>query len=812
MGTRQRNNKAKFNANRLLPACIAALLAGGFDAPALAGSAQQTFDIPAQPMDSALTELADRAGLRLLYQAGAVGALRSRPVSGRHTPEQALKIMLADSGLTYRKTAGGAITVAQAVGRDETEKGNDATTLKPMTVTGVADYDSTDPFNPDYNRTMASTATKTDTPIMETPLSIQVVPKAVIDDQQAIRVGDALKNVSGYFDSRGEEFVYDTAYLRGFDTDSRQYIDGLRDLPQSHSLAGIERVEVLKGPAGALYGRLEPGGLINYVTKRPLDTPYYSLQQQFGSFDLYRTLGDATGPITQDGNLLYRVTMEYLSSHSFVDVVSKERGFIAPSLTWKISPQTQLDVDFRYHDVNGPTTFGLPAVGNRPANVPISRFMGEPGDDGDSSLLYGGMSLTHAFSDHWKLNAKVGYNYENQESGGTFIDSLNEQTGDASRFYSFYDYFEDSIQGLINLTGKFDTYGLKHTLTAGGDIYHTHGRTGKSYFLCEACGTSFPAPINIYQPIVYGRPGIDPATETAGGGSNTETFWWGLYVQDQVTILDDWHLMFGTRYDQATNNSSWGNPTDDGEFSPRVGLLYRPMNWLSLYANYVRAMNAANVNRVSPGTQVKPEMSEGYEAGLKGDWWNGRLTANLTFYELTKKNISQPHSDPKLAVQGFSVFAGEGRSQGIEFDISGRMTENWSLIGTYSLTNTEFTQDSTGIEGNQFANVPTHAGSLWSKYDFGGFGWQGLWTGAGVFIADQRQGDRANSFQLPGYARLDAALGYSFHAGPSKVSLQFNVDNLLDKRYYTSSTWETRAYGIQPGVPRTFLGSVRVEF
>jgi iron complex outermembrane receptor protein len=205
--------------------------------------------------------------------------------------------------------------------------------------------------------------------------------------------------------------------------------------------------------------------------------------------------------------------------------------------------------------------------------------------------------------------------------------------------------------------------------------------------------------------------------------------------------------MFGTRYDQATNNSSWGAPTDDGEFSPRVGLLYRPLNWLSLYANYVRAMNAANVSRVAPGTQVEPEKSEGYEAGLKGEWWDGRLIANLTFYELTKKNIRQPDSDPQLAAQGFSAFAGEGRSQGIEFDISGRITDYWSLIGTYSLTNTEFTKDSTGIQGNEFVNVPTHAGSLWSKYDFGGFGWQGLWTGAGVFIADQRQGDHANSFQ-----------------------------------------------------------------
>ena len=194
-----------------------------------------------------------------------------------------------------------------------------------------------------------------------------------------------------------------------------------------------------------------------------------------------------------------------------------------------------------------------------------------------------------------------------------------------------------------------------------------------------------------------------------------------------------------------------------------MGLLYRPIKELSIYGNYVKAFNGANTGLVVSESQRQPEHSEEYEFGLKTEWFDNRLNANLAFYELTKSNVAQPHSNSLLATQGYKELVGEARSKGIEFDISGKLTDNWNLIGTYSLTDTEIIKDRSGRQGNHFANVPKHAGSIWSRYEFADFGWHGLWTGAGVFLAGQRQGDTANSFQLPGYARLDAALGYSFN-------------------------------------------------
>jgi iron complex outermembrane recepter protein len=792
-----------------------------------ADSATRQYHIPAQPLNSALMRFASDSNLELLYTADKLRAFKTVGLDGSMTAAQALSQLLQGSGMTYRFVDANTVTIVPpssnfiktaGTGQDtEPQTGGEGQVMPKVTVEADAEADpydpndTTHPYNKSYVVSNVTTATKTDTPIFDTPVSVQTIPKSVMRDQQAIRVGDALRNVSGYFDTRGEEFFYDTAFLRGFDTGSSQYIDGLRDVSMSHSLAMSERIDVLKGPAGALYGRLEPGGLINYVTKRPLDIPFYSVQQQFGSFNKYRTLVDLTGPITQDKSLLYRINMEYLNSDSFMDVVHQERAFLAPSLTWRISAQTQLDLDFRYHNVNGQSSFGHPAVGLRPANIPVSRYIGDPSlDVGDWNLLYGGLSLSHAFNDNWKLDAKVGYNHNRQFSQGVSINPVDnnddgipdyEQTGNIDSLnFGSYDYLMDSIQGLINVTGKFNTWGAEHTLAVGGDIYKTDMKT---YYYQYATADISP-PINIYRPIVYGQRHFNVNTDPTSSGTDS---WWGVYIQDQVTLFKDWQLMFGTRYDQARTTWDGYPTTDDGEFSPRVGLLYHPLPWLAVYGNYSKALNAANSVTVRPGTARKPQMSEGFEAGLKGNWLDGKLAANLTFYELTKSNVAQP--DPNN--QNYNIFIGKGRSKGIEFDISGQITDYLSIIGTYSYTSTKVLEDA-NFSGKEFYNVPKHAGSLWAKCDFDGFGVPGFWTGAGVYLAGERQGDGANSFQMPGYARMDLGLGYTLKTGPSKVSLQFNVDNLLDKVYYTNSTWASRTGGIQPAAPRTFIGSVRVDF
>ncbi|QSA96007.1 TonB-dependent receptor [Methylococcus sp. EFPC2] len=795
------------------------LLAVSVALPAASVSAEQAlaaYDIPAQPLAGALTAFADQANIKLMFESALTRGLRTRGVSGKLSRDAALNQLLEGTGLGYRYTGDETVTLERAtVPRLQPNKA-EPPALPTVKVTGKVAYDPTDPFNRDYAAAKASSVTKTETPLIETPFSVQVIDKAVVNDQQGVRISDALRNVSGYFNT-SSGIHYDHAFLRGFQVGSRMYIDGFRDQAQSRSLANLDRIEVIKGPAAALYGRLAPGGLINHVTKRPLTTPYYSIQQQFGSYDLYRTQVDATGPLTNDGALAYRINMEYLDTNSFVDYLHNQRATVAPSLTWRISDRTQLDLDFRYNETQGAPNFGIPAVAKRPASVPISRYIGEPTDNDDSTLYFGGIGLLHKFSDDWKLEAKFGYNHSEQLFRDTGIDTFDENTGNAEMGYYSSDYREYSYQGLLKLTGKFSWWETHHTLVTGWDYYKRSG-SENAYYLAKSMGTmTFPADLNIYRP-VYGLPGVNMALETPNSPWFASETWYGFYVQDDMKFLDDWHLLFGTRFDQANSVTStspnWVNPikTNDAEFSPRVGLLYQPVRWLSLYANYVKAFNGANTAKLAPGEKNTPEHSESYEAGIKGEWWDGGLTANLAYYELTKTNIPITHPDPSMASQRYNLLAGEAKSKGVEFDVTGKLTESWSVIGTYTYTDTQFIRANQNIQGHQFAGVPVHAGTLWSRHEFGGLGLPGLWSGAGVFVAGQREGDNANSFQLPGFVRVDAALGYSLNVGPSKVSLQFNVNNLLDKQYYASSGSSGSRTGVLPGSPRTFMGSVRVEF
>lgn len=290
--------------------------------------------------------------------------------------------------------------------------------------------DPDSPGNPGYTRTQSSTATKSNLPLMKTPISVQVIPRAVLEDQQAIQVEDAIRNVSGVFPGFtfggfAEEFM-----IRGFNTGFANYRDGFRTQAGRLSLANVERVEVVKGAATNLYGRIEPGGLINLVTKRPQAQSHYSLNQQFGSFGQYQTRADATGALNESGTLLYRLNFEYLNKDSFRDFGFSKRYFVAPSVTWKVAPNTQFDLDFMYSNETSREDYGIVALGNRPANVPRSRFLGEPTLDRASHKFYNtALTFTHALNADWQVRARFSHLLRVGVDPQTFGRSLDETTG-----------------------------------------------------------------------------------------------------------------------------------------------------------------------------------------------------------------------------------------------------------------------------------------------------------------------------------------------------------------------------------------------
>lgn len=801
-----------------LPAFGLPLSAPAADAATSNTASQQSapldFNIPAQPLTGALNAFIAASDWQVGFPAGLAKDVRSSAVSGNYTPQQALQQLLVGSGLSYRITGNNTVTLEKAP-----QSKTDTTTLAAMTVKGKRN-DTNDPYSKDYAVRNAATGTKTDTPIFDTPVTVQVVSKAVINDQQAIGLGDVLNNVSGV--SKGWGFgaqANETIQIRGF-ANNAIYRDGVLT-PNSinMSLANAQRVEVLKGPAGMLFGRTQPGGLVNVVTKRPQKESYYSLQQQFGSYDTYRTLADATGSVNKDGSLLYRVNYEHLDSNSFRDHVFDDRDFIAPSLTWLISNDTQLDLDFMYQNRRTINDSGIPydlqLSGAIPGKIPLNFFRNEPTDYNNSQFYEGDATLTHRFNEDWKIRGKFSIIKNNAATAQTSANANTNLLGDIGRGFLKTNNDFGSEYGTVDLTGHFSTLALNHTLVVGADYYHSNDAGSTSPYR-----TSVPT-INVFNP-VYGF--SQYLNDPLGPVTHNKNEWYGIYVQDQIALWDKWQLLFGSRFDHAefgTSNPTSSRTKQADEFSPRAGLMYHPVSWLGIYADYVKTFNAVNQGTTIDGGLPDPEKSREYEAGLKGEWLDGKLSANLAFYELTKNNIQTPLPAPfanRVAVTG------EQLSRGIELDLRGQLTDYWNLIATYAYTDTEVTKDSgafdavlgssgPGNKGHRFANVPRNSGSLWSTYDFSGLGAQGFSAGAGVYLAGDRAGNLDNTFNMPGYARVDSMLKYQRKVGPSNVTLQFNIQNLLDKDYIASSNGGFAfIHQTLPGAPRTFLGSVKVEF
>lgn len=707
-------------------------------------------------------------------------------------------------------------------------------------VTVTADTESTTEQRQRYYVPNAHAATKTDTPIIETPVSIQVIPRAVIDDQKTPRIKDALENVSGVRPQpslgTGATFL-----IRGFSNRSRIYrnglglIGGFGGLTTEFDTTNLERIEVLKGPAAVLFGRIEPGGLINVTTKRPLADPYYALEQQFGSYDFYRTLWDAGGPLTADRSLLYRFAGAYQSNNSFRDFVPLDRVIVNPSVTWRPNEKIEFTVSVEGLDQDFKADFGLPVIGTRPAPIPLSRSLDDPNTPlANDSHVYVGTDFVYRFADAWALHNRFLAAYADNHStfvnpAPAFGEALRTDNRTLDRNIFFQEGDTEAYTTNLDLTGRFQLWNTWHEVLAGVDYtrgistYHTQG---------DYINPNPALAIDIFNPSPsYGIPPsvFDSTLATAVNAplnfSVAKTEWYGVYFQDHIILWDRFHLVGGGRYDWAENGRGRGNSfaaaetalppvirKDEG-FSPRVGLLYQPWTQVSVYGNWTTSFGANNGVSAS-GRPNPPERGEQYEAGIKTELFNQRLISTLAYYHLTKQNVLTPNlatSDPTD-----SIAAGEARSQGIELDVTGQLTRRLSLIGGYAYTDARFTRDNSGLQGNRLNNVPEHAGSLFLKYDWFGVGApNGPTFGLGGVAVGTREGDDDNSFQLPGYARLDAFASYRWKLGPSRVTAQLNIRNLLDKKYYESTDPFSNVaprLGVYPGAPRTVIGSLRVEF
>ena len=445
----------------------------------------RNYHIPTQSLNNALIQFAADSDLELIFPADKIRGVSANGVDGKMTPAQGLSLLLQGSGMTYRFVDAKTVTVEapdanfrKTAATNESPTGGEGQMMPKVTVEADSEQDFYDPvntaapYNKSYAASNARTATKTDTPLMETPVSVQVVPRAVMDDQQVISVGDALKNVSGA--QPGGYTFYDRFILRGFDTQSSTFRNGLRhQATTSLETANLERIEILKGPSSVLFGRAEPGGLVNLTTKAPLEEAYYSIQQQFGSYDLYRTTIDATGPILSDKSLLYRMNLAYKDNNSFQDFVTEQSVFVAPSITWRPNDKFvgNLDIEYQHNEFIDVSDIGIPAIGNRPAPVPLSRLTGDPAAKNVQDRVLVGLDWTYKFNDDWKLTNRFQFNDVHYDQNTLFANGFDPATGLLSRGYWQADMSRTTFATNLDLTGHFKTGFLEHDVLAGFDFY-----------------------------------------------------------------------------------------------------------------------------------------------------------------------------------------------------------------------------------------------------------------------------------------------------------------------------------------------------
>lgn len=657
--------------------------------------------------------------------------------------------------------------------------------------------------NSGYSVPDASTATKTDTPLLEVPQAIQVIPRQVIEDQKVQRVADVLRNVSGVT----VQTTYagtDSYTIRGFNTNAN-----LRNGFRQDNFTGftdtstIERIEVLKGPASVLYGQLEPGGIVNYITKQPLNQPYYSATFSAGSYSYYRPEIDISGPLTPDNSTLYRFIGAYENSGGFRDFAFKELYTFAPSLSVKLGDRTNLDLQYEYVNLNQSYDRGLPPIA-RSFDLPISFNFGEPNDRYELFANRVNVALDHRFSQDWRFRSAVSVqtvdtarsnfqpvDFENPfDADGRTVARRYNKVGDYSREYSWQN----------DLIGKFNTGSIGHELLLGVEF----GRSVFGY----PFQISYNVPsLDILNP-VYGA--ATPTTFEEGSEDESNTYRVGLYFQDQVALLPNFKILLGGRLDFVNFKNKFQPDTINGagtditeryyeKFSPRVGLVYQPTKNLSLYTSYTRAFKPNESAIAVGGRPLEPETATQYEVGIKGELLDGKLTATLAAYEITKNNVSTTD----LNNIDFSIAAGEVKSRGIELDIAGEILPGWNVIASYSHNDAYVSEDQSLPVGNGLVNAPRNSASLWTTYQIQKGNLQGLGFGGGLFFVGDREATLPNNITIPSFIRTDATIFYR----RDNYEIGLNFKNLLDTRYYDSS-----GFLLAPGAPFTLLGTVSIKF
>jgi iron complex outermembrane receptor protein len=720
-----------------------------------------------------------------------------RVVQGNLTSSQALATLLAGTGITYRFTNARTVTIDTGEQGGAVRGGSVPAGAIPLDTIDVQGETAWGPVQ-GFVASRSATGSKTDTPIIEVPQSISVVTRDQIETRQAVTIDETLKYTPGVL--TGAPQSSDTRVLiRGFEVmDSYSvslggmYLNGLRTFNGAYDPYGLERVEVMRGPASVLYGQGHPGGTISLVTKRPTEEPFHEIMLQGGSFDRKVGAFDFSGPANEDKTLLYRFTGLVRDANSQVDFSKDDRVFLSGAMTWRPTDATNIMFYGNYQKDVYRWNFGLPAEGtvlpNPNGRIPLTRFIGEPSSAPNTNIQTSiGYNAEHRTDVGWTFRQNFRYDYGNKTLNEVSTSGLMADLRTLDRILSYNPRIQHAVSVDNQAELEATTGILKHTVLAGLD--YRRG-TYRDYGTWDSA-----PPLDIFAP-VYGQPLVYSPIAWDTTTSLKQT---GLYLQDQIK-LDRWILTLGGRHDWATSKlrevfSNTNTEQRDQAFTKRAGLGYEFDIGLVPYIGYSESFTPLD-GATFEGTPFRPETGKLHEAGIKFQpkGTNMRLTAAV--FDLRRQNVLTPD----LPLHPFhSRQIGEVTSRGFEFEAVASLTNNLNLTAAYAYTDARVTGSTDADLGKRPPQVPQHMASLWADYTIREGALNGLGFGGGVRYVGSSAGDFLNTFEAPAYTLVDAMIRYEI----DNWRFAINATNLFDK-YYVAYCYTM--CGI--GRTRTILGTV----
>ena len=742
---------------------------------------QHEFDIPAQSLTRALAQFGVQSGLQVTVDGALVRGLEGRAVTGTMRADTALEVLLGGSGLNYDVTGDGTVVIEAL----QTGAAADGEVLDPVRVeaTGVELSGPNDAITDSFVANRSLTASKTDTPVLDDSAAVSVVTQKELETRNVQDVQQAVAYTAGVQAGEyGSDVRYDYVRLRGFYSSLSTYRDGLSSRTYNFTTArqepyGLQQVDILKGSTSSLFGMNGPGGLVNLVTKRPEDEASGEVFTTFGENHL-RGGGDVTGPVAEDSNWTYRLTGLWQDAERSQDYSQDDRIYIAPAFTYAPKAGTELTLLTSYSNRESNLGYGFPT------GIETSRdaFFGEPDfNNFDTEETNLGYALSHQITDKLEFRQNARYTHVDLDYETVY---LNDTTplGNRSAFaiYGELDRFavDNQMQYDTAVNDNLDSKTL-----VGIDFNRDQNREKRFD------GTA--SPIDPYNPVYCGTSCIN---FTSSSDTEITQSSYGLYVQEQLTIADDWIATVGGRFDYVqsdvdTISSGTVEERDDHKFTSRLGLTYKATDEVSIYGNYSESFQPVYSSTSSLPGGAKPQEGTQYEVGLKYQPAGMDAMFTAALFDLTQENVSQWNADYSAHRQ-----VGEINSRGVELEGKMSLDDRTNMTLAYTYLDAEIKEDviTTNI-GNRPEMVPEHTASAWLDHtipEHGAFG--DLTFGGGLRFVGSRYNNNANASLLGSHTVVDAMVNYMV---TDNVSVAINATNLFDREYVSSNTFGSRFYG-----------------